>query len=551
MFKKQHTTKPNCHLLSNSAKKKIKNAHSLAHAYTHTHQQITIYYDQQQQPIYFATNSSNLLVPTIYTLLNEPNLLPLIRTNQHVLDKLTQGADLMLPGLIKAELLPLSHLKKDQLVAIAGHQPNDLIWAVGYLAEDVSLLLQADSGKAVITLHTQNDSLWNAGNKQIPTTVPLQPLIDTQEPSPSAPALVEKPVQSPDATDKPPSIHVDQFLLSALLITLWKKGHTLQSLLPMPASLFYSDHILPARPLECPKAVGVKDSSAKNLAKWLKQMQKKGLLNIKEDRKGGETLITSLKWDHPEEPSWCHRLETFVKFRTIADQEKMEAKAQRGDEAGDDAAAEKPPSSYAASWNLPKTTLIELFRAKKDPAAVAAWMDMVDLEVIFGDSPEGLHTRQTIKDALIKYLDAQVPAPAYGSKPVNRALVVPDSSLTAVMGLPDLASEPLSRADLLDTLLDRAFNHWKGEMPTIVLKKKKRAGPKHATLIAAHPLPPDHPTAKALASKDLRDKLAAHLGPGPPRPSPLELECQGDQRSFLQNLLTQSFHIHKSLISVL
>jgi translation initiation factor 2D len=82
-------------------------------------------------------------------------------------------------------------------------------------------------------------------------------------------------------------------------MTLWK-GDTLEAQLPMPASLFYSDHILPARPIECPKAVGVKDSSAKNLAKWVKLAQKKGFLTAKEERKGAETMVVGINLSHPE-----------------------------------------------------------------------------------------------------------------------------------------------------------------------------------------------------------------------------------------------------------
>jgi translation initiation factor 2D len=175
MFKKPHTTKPS-NQLSNSACKKLvsqvstgleqerlkgEKRISVARAYTHTgqEQQLTIYYDSDGEPIYFQMTTPYYLVPSIYTLIRFPTLLPTIITNHHVLDKLLHGADLMLPGLHKPDLLPLVHLVQNELVSIRGHLPDDPIWAVGYLAQDVSLLLKAESGKAVITVELHLDLL--------------------------------------------------------------------------------------------------------------------------------------------------------------------------------------------------------------------------------------------------------------------------------------------------------------------------------------------------------------------------------------------------------
>ncbi|PLW48202.1 hypothetical protein PCASD_03317 [Puccinia coronata f. sp. avenae] len=596
MFKKPHTTKPS-NQLSNSACKKLvsqvstgleqerlkgEKRISVARAYTHTgqEQQLTIYYDSDGEPIYFQMTTPHYLVPSIYTLIRFPTLLPTIITNHHVLDKLLHGADLMLPGLHKPDLLPLVHLVQNELVSIRGHLPDDPIWAVGYLAQDVSLLLKAESGKAVITLHTQNDFLWNTGSKRIPTPV------ENPQPPPESldVALVEDEARAqpldtpaPPIAEKPPPDQVDEYLLSALLMTLWK-GDKLAGQFPMPASLFYSAHILPARPAGCPRAAGVKDSSAKTLAKWLKAHQKKDFLQVKEDRKGGETLITSLNLSHPE-------LHKFDKFRTIAEQDKLDAAAlQSAELAGAAPDAKNPQAAFSASWNLPETRISALFRARKDPR-VRAWIAGTEIE------PEGLHSRQQIEDALGKYLDGQVARASASAKPVNRGVVVPDASLAAVLAR-DGSSAAISRSEVLEMLLASAFEPWwrlerdgvlvtekQGETPTIVLKKKKRAGPKHATLIAGlelfgiepgrlakelrtmcagstttHPVPPDHPAAKALASKDILAKLTARFSTEHAARSIaalVEVECQGDQRAFVQNLLLHSFAVPKSSVTVL
>ncbi|OAV91315.1 hypothetical protein PTTG_27993 [Puccinia triticina 1-1 BBBD Race 1] len=592
MFKKAHTTKP-AYPISGSAKKKLTSQLNLAphelsnatitiaKAYNHLHQALTIYY-HAKEPIYFqiSKNDNNQLIPTIYTLLRNPELLPRITTNQLVLDKLAQGADLMIPGLLKTQLEQLPDLKKNQLVSVSGPNPHDPIWAVGFLADDIANLISADTGKAVITIHTQNDYLWNSGPRRIPErlaepAVAEEPQLEklsledesptSQSASPSQPAV--------KAVTKPPAQDVDRFLQSALLMTLWK-GDRLEAELPMPASLFYSDHILPNRPCECPKAVAVKDSSAKNLAKWIKLAHKSGFIKAKEERKGAETMVVALNLEHPE-------LATFSKFRTIADQEKEDSKHDPGTQE-----AEAKPSSSA--WTLPKTEIVELFRAKKE-AGVLCWIWQTELD------QEGLHPRHAVKRALAAYLNAQVAPPTGGSKPVDRSLVRPDPVLIQALPPDTLPDGPVSRNKLAEIVLEQAFEPWwrlvrdnvlvverKGQMPGIVIKMKKKAGPKQATLVAGvevfgiepirlakelkvlcagstttHPVPSNHPSTAALslATKHILPQLTAHFldnlhyasEPG----GLVEVECQGDRRTFIQTLLVEKFGVPKAFVTVL
>ncbi|EFP87332.2 uncharacterized protein PGTG_12916 [Puccinia graminis f. sp. tritici CRL 75-36-700-3] len=611
MFKRPHSTKPS-NAISSSARKKLinqlttttttttikqetinqlipTNGITISRAYSHLNEQLSIYYDPEHQPIYIQLNTT--LIPTIYTLLRYPSLLPTLRTNQLVLDKLVQGADLMLPGLNKSNLDQLTHLKKDQLVSISGSNPEDPIWAVGFLADDVTSLIRSESGKAVITIHTQNDFLWNAGSKRIPAR--LEEPSSLEEPEPSAqlenltldqesPAPNETQKSEPTTVQtvvKPPVDHVDEFLHSALLMTLWK-GDKLEALLPMPASLFYSDHILPARPIECPKAVGVKDSSAKSLAKWVKLAQKKGFLTAKEERKGAETMVVGINLSHPE-------LKKFAKFRTIGDQEKEESKQQQQQKKTQEEGGE---SKRAASWSLPETSIEQLYRAKTE-AGVKGWIGETDLDA------EALHTRHAIKEALARYLNARVVHPPDRATPLNRGLVRPDPTLAQALLGPSPTS-PISRNQLFEILLAQAFDPWwrltrnnllvaekRGDLPTIVLKMKKKAGPKQATLLTGtelfgidpfrlakelkvicagstttHPIPANHPTTtalKPLSNRDLLGKLTADFMPpthqafyGSNQAAFVEVECQGDQREFLSRFLVADLGVPKAFVVV-
>lgn len=75
----------------------------------------------------------------------------------------------------------------------------------------------------------------------------------------------------------------------------------------MSASSFYSAYIMPCRPVGA-EAADIKKSSWKKLQKFLKTMEKTGLLKIKEQR--GEVVITSVNWSHP-----C--LQNVAKYKTI------------------------------------------------------------------------------------------------------------------------------------------------------------------------------------------------------------------------------------------
>jgi len=67
-------------------------------------------------PLFFELDGGQL-VPTLYTLWSIPDILPYFTTHEGVLPKLTNGADLMLPGVVPlgVGLSMYGHYKKGQL----------------------------------------------------------------------------------------------------------------------------------------------------------------------------------------------------------------------------------------------------------------------------------------------------------------------------------------------------------------------------------------------------------------------------------------------------
>lgn len=68
---------------------------------------------------------------------------------------------------------------------------------------------------------------------------------------------------------------------------------------PLPASTFYSAHVLPARPLSTTQSstpIDIKHSTFKSFSVFLRSIEKEGLLKLKDVK--GELLILSIAKDH-------------------------------------------------------------------------------------------------------------------------------------------------------------------------------------------------------------------------------------------------------------
>ncbi|XP_014678119.1 PREDICTED: eukaryotic translation initiation factor 2D-like [Priapulus caudatus] len=296
-------------------------------------------YTVDNNPIFFELE--NVIYPTVYTLWKHPDLLPALTTWPSVFKNLSQGADLMLPGVIlKNDIFEaLGKRNKGAPVAIS-LKGNRAPVAVGRtLLSTEDMYMSAMRGKGVAVLHSYMDQLWSHGNKSTlpelaeqtqefavdesegiedaeeeerpevavegqPANVNL-PQIDTLEISEALEALAS-PVSNDgqaaeigseaSATNAEESgmERMDALLLHCLCAALKTSGKKME--LPCLTSAFYSAHMLPAVP---PGArLDIKKSSYKKLSRFLQAMQREGLVSTKELTRGVDSLV-AINHAHP------------------------------------------------------------------------------------------------------------------------------------------------------------------------------------------------------------------------------------------------------------
>ncbi|KAG0256018.1 hypothetical protein DFQ27_005962 [Actinomortierella ambigua] len=360
----------------------------------------TIYTDPQGTPLWFrvrgATKKSDtVLIPSVYTLWRVPDFLPSLLTWNPVIDKLKNGADLMLPGVIVSSAIEIPVLDEGAIVAIKA-RGNKYPLAVGFMATPTSVLTTsrasptAPRGKAVHILHICDDHLWTMGSKDpLPddwaSTQPValdkdyetegeedddedddddnnaghhaEETIDNNadddqqnsaeegEEDDKEKEIKEEAAEQETTTttttqtepEKPvlTVAEVDKFLHNALLQALKFKLTEAQAkeLLPMKSSILYDSYILPCRARGRASEADIKRSSWKKVAKWLKVVEKQGLIKCKEMK--GELVLTAVSWQHPQ-------LKEFAGHKTVETQQQQikqaaavaEASAQQGKTGG-------------------------------------------------------------------------------------------------------------------------------------------------------------------------------------------------------------------------
>lgn len=243
-------------------------------------------------------------------------MVPVVTTGRPVLDKISNGADLMAPGVIIEDKF---HNELDGLVVngvcavrIWGNKAPVAV-GVALLSKD-ELCADGIKGKAVQILHAYNDSLWLSGDQQKLPVVPddddddsdglvddLQNIKVSEESVAESEEAASPEVESsslvedvPEETIKPPEdisptveYTMDEILQQSFLAAV-KTSHKKISL-PILTSTFYSTCVLKC----CPPSLNldIKKTTYKKLSVFLKKMQKEKLVQIKELTKGVESIV--------------------------------------------------------------------------------------------------------------------------------------------------------------------------------------------------------------------------------------------------------------------
>lgn len=498
------------------------------------------YFDSKGLPLWFHIGSSSTdhssFTPTVYTLWKRV-FLPIVTTPQLVVDKMKQGADLMAPGVVSIQAshnasLPLS---TGQLVCVAPYSGGlqGVPMAVGTMNMSSTEISTADKGKAVLTLHAYGDSLWEKGGKADPPkeivvvqaiqvaaqSESVQSTADQQQPASIQSTIEEnkedviQPQASTSTQDTVSPAEVDKILRAATLFALHAKAASIE--LPCSASAFYADSILPFRPAGLdPSIYVIKNSSFKKLKPFLKALEKEGVLKTKE--MGGELHLMAIDSTHPD-------LQGAAKYRTIADDERKEAKARAMEEI------------QAAS---PKAmTVTELY---KPVGSVAIFCKSI--------SPDcGPHfTIVELRDEVLsKYITEHNLV-----HPTERAYFKVDETLKPMLLKKNESQEFLKRDEGLQRLA-AACQAWyqieqeghppelsKGKLHPIAITIKMRQGKKAVTLITN--FEPFHFIADSMA-EDLRKLCAAQTSVSPlqGKANQLEVMVQGKQGKIVTDYLLQ------------
>lgn len=275
----------------------------------------TIYTDEHQTPVWFKTKDSEL-IPTVYTLWNAPFILPIVHTHPHVIEVLEGGADLMLPG--TAPPFPES-IKKGSIVAIADTKDPLVVKAVGRSNLNLGQITKVvgTTGVAVDVYHSNEDMLFKIAKLKI--KAPKEPSLEVKykeetnddvdqgeaetteqvvepqnEETEKEPVQesVEEPKESNEVNELANVVDtlsvedIDHFFKRSLLQTLTQDNVKP----PMPTSIFMN-HIIGNLASDF-NQIQIKKTSWKKSAKFLKAMEKEGLLKVK--GKGDDLTVVSV-----------------------------------------------------------------------------------------------------------------------------------------------------------------------------------------------------------------------------------------------------------------
>ncbi|CAF3616749.1 unnamed protein product [Rotaria socialis] len=287
-------------------------------------------YSTNKTPWFFVVedtkSKTERILPTVYLLWKCPDLLPLkFHTHRHVFNKLMNGADLMLPGLIlpPGSVIPQTfrHVQRDQLCSIC-LDDNRYPIGIGQTTMDGDdMYMSGMKGRGIALLHIYQDTLWNFGPRtEGPYEKEQRQYFETDQ------TKVEENVEPACAeasnaisslnldeesalvtnSDEPPTHpeSMDEILDTIFFYLCQRKAKSYE--LPLLASHFYTimQDCVPGLTLD------LKLSSHKKFSKFLQHQQQINSLIAIEETKPGVLAISSFNLTKNEQldsfrtPSW-------------------------------------------------------------------------------------------------------------------------------------------------------------------------------------------------------------------------------------------------------
>ncbi|KAJ3293401.1 Eukaryotic translation initiation factor 2D [Borealophlyctis nickersoniae] len=314
-------------------------------------------------------------------------------------------SDLMLPGVIVPDG-GFGHFNSGDMVAVVG-RGSPYPMAVGTMlvsSDQIKEDQYAMRGKGVKIVHVLGDYLWAHGDKsgppesaapttdEEPSNAPSTTDADATEPANDTPAMsdITQSLEGSSLSDNPSPdtpapltpAEMDELLLTAFLTSLKLKLPDDPKLFPMSATVLYSSYILPSRPVGT--VLDVKGSTYKKVAKFLKAMEKKGIVKLKE--RNGDIVIMSVNRQHP-------MIQTFDPPRKVAGDVKPKPSAPGG--LAGSSGTNASPASDAKPGVMSCTELY------KGTSKIATLFEQIGL------SKDSLFTATEIRNALNEYAQSK------------------------------------------------------------------------------------------------------------------------------------------------
>ncbi|KAL8927878.1 MAG: hypothetical protein Q9172_001178 [Xanthocarpia lactea] len=538
--------------------------------------------DQAQRVLWIKLEDRFL--PTVYTLWENPGLVPLLHTPDVVLQKLRAGADLMTPGLARGPPFP-SKATKGSIVAVASLEKPSVPMVVGVCEIDVASLQQVRGakGRAVRGEHWDGDEIWAwnhggaGGGAQAPdeiegwdkatdvgalaerlNNVAVEDSDDAQNeggvpiPLTAAQTSSERAknnyVEGEDAEtfekvnveEKELSTKdIDDIFWNALLYGLHHQRDANRSdahhglNFPINQSALISNLVLPFLPITTPTqsaTLNIKKTSWKNAKKFIKAFDKARILKSK-DRDGGECVVVDIDFEDPA-------ITNFVPY-------KLPKKETAGVESGTKAAtAGTSPSDNSIGQKLSQ---IKVYKPKEQLAPVFRASDA---------SHHALYLPTELRTIINSYIESEKLI-----SPRDKRLVNIDPILANAVfdGSTPLDREVLAKGSVpRDALVDRFIKHCSpyhvilrndetrdevkakaGHPPGVTITMETRSGNKVVTKLSGiepyhiHPQSLAEELQKSCASSTSINQLA---GSSPKKPV-MEIMVQGPQKEAILKAL--------------
>ncbi|KAA8916766.1 hypothetical protein TRICI_001064 [Trichomonascus ciferrii] len=174
----------------------------------HSGETALLYTTEGEKPVWLKLREG-ALVPTVLTLWGCPYLLKKLYTPIYTIERLQNGADLMVPGVF--DPLP-ENCPTGTVVAIHTVQSPTVPLAVGVTLTNCSDITEEQTGKAAYIVNVVGDTLLEGyrGDKKVPTKLDLSiPSVDESVETESS-VQEESTVQADRDTEKEPSSQTDE-----------------------------------------------------------------------------------------------------------------------------------------------------------------------------------------------------------------------------------------------------------------------------------------------------------------------------------------------------